>query len=50
MLKYLADAILLVVICSIPYVVSSLRLRSSRSRKAMYEFARHTTGMPKDRV
>jgi hypothetical protein len=50
MLRYLADAILLIVICSIPYLVSRMRLHSSRSRKVMYEFARHTTGMPKGRA
>jgi hypothetical protein len=49
-LRYLADVFLLVVICSIPYLMLRLRLQSSRSRKTMYEFARHTTGMPKDRV
>ena len=47
MLKYFSDAIFLVAICSIPYFVSSLRLRSSRSRKAMYDSAKDTTGMPK---
>jgi len=50
MFKYLAEAILLVIICSIPYLVSRLRLHSNRSRQAMYEFARYTTGMPEDRV
>jgi hypothetical protein len=50
MFNYLADAILLVMICSIPYLVSRLRLHSSGSREAMYEFARHITGMPEDRV
>jgi hypothetical protein len=38
MFKYLSDVILLAVICSvicsIPYLVSSLRLRSDRSRSA----------------
>jgi len=47
MLRYLADAFLLAIICSIPYLVLRLRLQSSRSKKAMYEFARYTTGMPK---
>jgi hypothetical protein len=50
MLKYLADVILLLIICSIPYLVSRLRLHSSRSRKAMYDSARYTIGMRKDRV
>ena len=50
MLKYLQEIILLVVICSIPYLVSRLRLRHSRSRKAMYDLARTITGIPKDRV
>jgi hypothetical protein len=50
MLKYLADVILLVIICSIPYLVLRLRLHSSRSRKATYDSVRYTTGMPKDRV
>jgi hypothetical protein len=47
MLTYFSDAILLVVICSIPYLVSSLRLRSKGSRKTMYEWAKDTPGMPK---
>jgi hypothetical protein len=47
MFNYLSDAILLAVICSIPYLVSALRLRNSRSRKAMYDSAKDTTGMPK---
>jgi hypothetical protein len=47
MFTYLSDAILLGVICSIPYVAFSLRLRSSDSRKAMYERAKDTSGMPK---
>ena len=34
MLKYCSDLILLGVICSIPYFVTSLRLRSGRSRKS----------------
>jgi len=46
----LADVFLLVVTCSIPYLVSRLRLQSSRSMRNMYEFARHTTGMPKRRT
>jgi hypothetical protein len=50
MLKYLADLFLLAIICSIPYLLLRLRLQSNRSRKALYEFARHTTGMPKDRI
>jgi hypothetical protein len=50
MWSYLADVILLAVICSIPYVVSSMRLKSSRSREAMYDSARAITVMPKDRV
>jgi hypothetical protein len=49
MWTFLADVFLLVVICSIPYMVSRQRLHSNRSRKAMYEVARHTSGMPKDR-
>jgi hypothetical protein len=40
MFRYLADTILLVIICLIPYFFSRLRLGSSRSREAMYEFAR----------
>jgi hypothetical protein len=40
MFRYLADTILLVIICLIPYLFSRLRLRGSRSREAMYEFAR----------
>ena len=47
MLRYWLDVILLAVICSIPYLVSSLRLRSRRSREAMYDSAEDTTGMPK---
>jgi hypothetical protein len=50
MLRYLADAVLLAVICSIPYLVSRMRLQSSRSREAMYDLARAITVMPKDRV
>jgi hypothetical protein len=50
MLTYLADLVLLAVICSIPYVVSRQRLRSRRSRNAMYDLARYTTGMCRDRV
>jgi len=34
MFSYLADAILLVIVGSIPYVVSHLRLSSSRSRRS----------------
>ena len=49
MLTFLADVFLLVVICSIPYLVSRLRLQGNRSRKAMYEVASYTSGMPKDR-
>ncbi len=45
-MNYLADVILLTVICSIPYLVSRARLRSSRSRQAMYQLARYTPGMP----
>jgi hypothetical protein len=40
MFRYLADTILVVIICLIPYLFSRLRLHSSRSRKAMYQFAR----------
>jgi hypothetical protein len=50
MLRYLADVLLLVIICSIPYFAVRLRLQSTRSRKAMYELAKYTTGLPKDRV
>jgi hypothetical protein len=50
MFKCLADTILLAVICSIPYLFARLRLHSSRSREPLYEFARHTAGMPEDRV
>jgi hypothetical protein len=50
MLKYFAEVILLVIICSIPYLVSRLRLHSSASKKAMYDSARYTTVMRKDRV
>jgi hypothetical protein len=50
MLRYLADVILLGIICSIPYFALRLRLHSGRSRKAMYDSARYTTGLPKDRV
>jgi hypothetical protein len=46
MLNYLADVILLAVICSIPYLVSRVRLQSSRSRKPLYEFAQYIPGMP----
>ena len=35
MLRYLADVLLLVIICSIPYFALRLRLQSTRSRKAM---------------
>jgi hypothetical protein len=38
------------VICSIPYLVSSMRLKSSRSRNAMYESARAITGLPINRA
>ena len=48
MLRYLADVVLLLIICSIQYLV--LRLRCSRERKAVYDSARSATGMPKDRV
>jgi hypothetical protein len=48
MLRLLMDVILLAVICSIPYLV--FRLRELGSRKAMYDSARYTTGMPKGRV
>lgn len=50
MVTYLVDVILLVTICSIPYLVSRLRFRGSSSRRAMFEFARYTTGMPKDQI
>jgi hypothetical protein len=49
MLNYLVDVILLTVICSIPYLVTSLRLQSSRSRKDMYDLASAITVAPKDR-
>ena len=47
MFTYLSDAILLVVICSIPLLVSYLRLGSNRSRKVMYDLAKDIPGMPK---
>ncbi len=50
MLRYLADAVLLAIISSMPYLISRLRLQSSRSRKAMYDAARAITVMPKDPV
>ena len=48
MLKYLADVIFLVILCSIPYVVSWLRLHSNGSRKTMYDSARYTIGICND--
>jgi hypothetical protein len=50
MSEYLADVILMVMICSIPYLVFQLRLHSSRGRKVMYDSARHTAGMREDRI
>jgi hypothetical protein len=50
MLTYLADVTLLVIICSIPYLVSWLRLHNRSSKKGMYEMAKYTTGMPKNRT
>jgi len=50
MLNYLADVILLAVICSIPYLVSRVRLQSTRSRKPLYECARYIPGMPNGRI
>jgi len=48
MLRLFADVILLVVICSIPYLV--FRLRELGSKKPMYDSARYTTGMPEGGV
>jgi hypothetical protein len=47
MLTYLSDVTLLVIICSVPYLVSWLRLHSGPSKKVMYALAKYTTGMPK---
>ena len=50
MSNYLLDAILLVIIGSIPYLASWLRLRNSRSKRGMYDSAKYTTGIRKDRA
>ena len=47
MSSYLSDVILLAVICSSPYLISSLRLRNVRSRNVMYDSAKYIIGMPK---
>ncbi len=47
MIKYLLDVILLTITWSIPCLVSRLRLRSSGSRKVLYDAAKDTTGMAK---
>jgi len=49
MLLYLADAILLAIICSIPYFVFQLRLHSGRAKNTIYASARYTKGMRKHR-
>jgi len=46
MFKYLPEVTLLVIIASIPYLVSWLRLHSSRSKSAMYDSAKYTVGLP----
>ena len=46
MFKYLPEITLLGIVCSIPYLVSWLRLRSSRSKKVMYDSAKYTIGLP----
>jgi hypothetical protein len=48
MLKYISDAILLVIICCIPLLVGRTRLRSPRDKEQMYERARSTTGISED--
>jgi len=47
MFTYLSDVALLVVMCSVPFLVSSLRLGNNRSRKSMYDLAKDIPGMPK---
>lgn len=49
MLKYVSDVIVLLFICSIPYAVSWLRLHSRGSKRSMYDFAKYTAGIGKDR-
>jgi hypothetical protein len=49
MLKYVSDEVVLLIICSIPYPASWLRLHSRGSKRSMYDFAKYTTGIGKDR-
>ena len=44
MFTYLSDVALLVVMCSVPFLVSSLRLGNNRSRKSMYDLAKDIPG------
>jgi hypothetical protein len=50
MLKYVSDVMIFLFICSIPYLVSWLRLHSRGSKRSMYDFAKYTTGIGKDRL
>jgi hypothetical protein len=46
MFKFLSAVTVLAIISSIPYLVSWLRLRSGGSKKAMYDSAKYTIGLP----
>ena len=49
MLKYVSDVIFLLIICSVPYLASRLRLHSRGAKRAMYDVAKYTAGIQKER-
>lgn len=49
MLKYASDVIVLLIICSVPYLASRLRLHSRGAKRAMYDVAKYTAGIQKER-